>query len=307
MMMKINLFDDFKEILKAMIRESSNKLKEMKYEQKIKNLEDLNKICLLYMNLYRRLIEAKPRKIYKSKEFKSPKGLETNLQDLENRIIKGDDLTPFLSRKLKKLDFPDATLNEWGIYHLHLGGLKNPDEFSGGFNELLFVMFDDSNAYFIQIMTHKDWTNKELITIIHKNWPALITRFKTMMISVEKTSDSDRMKWRKGGINIPITMDDGTTYFGPGGGILLTQYSILDKNYCNIMIKNLKRIEREILNMKIIIKSKIKEIYKISQNSLNFKLEQVIFAKKILIFRIREINSGLGIEFKGENTIFYKL
>ena len=307
MMIEINLLKDFKEILKAMIRENSKRLKEMKYEQKIKDLDNVDELCLLYMNLNRRLIESKPRTILKSKEFICPKGLENNLKDLVNRIIKGEDLTPFLSRKLKKLDFPDATLNEWGIYHLHLGGLKSPKRFSMGRNEILFATFDENHFYFIQILTHKDWTNKEIINIIHRNWPNLIVRFKIRMNSFEKTSDINRKLWRNGGINTPIIMDNGTTYFCPGGGMVITQYSIIDKNYCNILIKNLKQVEKDILKGETVIQLKIKEIYKISQNLLKFKLDQIIFGKNNLEYRILELNSGLGIAFKGENVIFYRL
>ena len=64
------------------------------------------------------------------------------------------------------------------------------------------------------------------------------------MNSCEKTSDSDRKKWRNGGTNTPIVMDDGTTYFGPGGGMVITQYSLIDKNYCNVIIKKLKQVKR---------------------------------------------------------------
>ncbi len=307
MMIEINLLKDFKEILKAMIRENSRRLKEMKYEQKIKNLDNVDELCLFYMNLNRRLIESKPRTILKSKEFNCPKGLENNLRDLENRIIKGEDLTPFLSRKLKKLDFPDATLNEWGIYHLHLGGFKGPKRLSRGRNEILFTIFDENHFYFIQVLSHKDWTNKEIINIVHRNWPSLIARFKIRMNSFEKTSDINRKLWRNGGINTPIIMDDGTTYFCPGGGMVITQYSTIDKYYCNILIKNLKQVEKEIFKGETVIQLKIKEIYKISQNLLKFKLDQIIFDKNNLEYRIRELNSGLGIAFKGENVIFYKL
>ncbi|MFW9878097.1 MAG: hypothetical protein ACFFG0_33875 [Candidatus Thorarchaeota archaeon] len=307
MMIEINLLKDFKEILKAMISENSKRLKEMKYEQKIKILDNADELCLLHMNLNRRLIESKPRAILKSKEFNCPKELENNLRDLENRIIKGEDLTPFLSRKLKKLDFPDATLNEWGIYHLHLGGFKGPKRLSWGQNEILFAIFDENHFYFIQVLTHKDWTNKEIINIVHRNWPSLIARFKIRTNSFEKTSDSDRELWRKGGTNTPIIMDDGTTYFCPGGGMVITQYNIIDRHYCNILIKNLKQVEKDIFKGETVIKSKIKEIYKISQNSLEFKLDQIIIDKNNLEYRIRELNSGLGIAFKGENVIFYKL
>lgn len=290
-----------------MILEESKKLKSMMYEKNIKNLDDVDELSLLYMNLNRRLIESKPRNISKSKKFICPPELEANLKELEEKIQNGDDLTPFLSRQLKKLEFPDATLNEWGIYHLHLGGFKAPDEFSGGLNEILFAMFDDKAAYFIQIMTHRDWTNKDLINIIHNKWPNLIDRFKIEINSNKKISDPDRSKWRKGGINTPLIMDDGTTYLCPGGGMVITQYNVFDKNYCNIIIKKLIQVEKDTLNFETVIKSKIKAIYNISQESSKFKLVEIILDKRNLEFRIRELNSGLGIVFKGEDIIFFKL
>jgi hypothetical protein len=305
--MEINLIDDFKEILKSLIKEHSKKLKNLTYEQQIKNEENLDKLCLFYLNLKRRLIEAKPRKIYRSKEFRCPKGLETNLNDLKVRISNGEDLTPFLSRQIKKIKFPDAILNEWGIYHLHLGGFKAPDEFSGGLNNILFAMFDDKNAYLIQILTHKDWTNKQLICIVHNNWPELIKKFKTNLASSEKISDNDRKKWRYGGINTPIVMDDGTTYICPGGGMVITQYSIFDKNYCNHIIKNLKQVENEILNKKTLISNTIIDYYKLSLNSFIFKLKHIDIDKSDLEFKVQELNSGLGLAFKGDEISFYKL
>lgn len=42
MMIEINLPKDFKEILKVMIRENNKILNEMRYERKIKNLDNID-------------------------------------------------------------------------------------------------------------------------------------------------------------------------------------------------------------------------------------------------------------------------
>lgn len=61
MMIEINLLKDFKEILKAMIRENSKIKNEMRYERKIKNLDIIDDLYLLYrynfFNIQRRKIK----------------------------------------------------------------------------------------------------------------------------------------------------------------------------------------------------------------------------------------------------------
>ena len=306
-MIAINLNEDFKAILKELIKELSNKLKELNYEHQIEDSEDLSKLCLFYLNLRRRLVSPMPRNIVKSKEFKCPADLEVNLMKLENKIKNGEDLTPFLSRQLKKIDFADAMLNAWGVHHLHLGGYKGPNQFSSGLNEVVFAMFDDNNAYFIQIMTHKDWSNQEIISIVHNNWPDLIKNFKYIGSPINKMSDNDQKKWRNAGVNTTVTLDDGTTYFNPGGGIVLTKYSILDRNWCNIIIKKLYESENTIKEMEEIIKEKIQELYNLNLESFEFYLEKVELQQRYIDIKIREKNSGLGIRFINDIIVFYKL
>lgn len=304
-MIEIDLINDFENFLRSQILNTSNILQEIKYESQLEEIEDVDELCRLYLNLRRRLIEPRSRKIVKSNEFNCPSHLEENLDELEEKITQGEDLTPFLSRELRRLNFPDATLNEWGIHHLHLGGFKAPDQFSDGLNEILFAWITHDKIYFIQIMTHSDWTNRDLIQIIHDNWPNLIAQFRIGQY-FEKISDEDRIKWRRGGVSTSITMDDGTTYRGPGI-INVNLFNIFDVRDCSYLINNIENMEQKVIHLENEIKSKIMQIYNVSREKLDLKLVEINFIDEELEFIIKELNTGLNIALKGNYVIYYKL
>ena len=64
-----------------------------------------------------------------------------------------------LSRKIVDLDYDDDLLNDWDIYHLHLGTNLHIDGFVKRTGPMLFVRFNEQNAYFKNVMGHGSWTN----------------------------------------------------------------------------------------------------------------------------------------------------
>ena len=68
------------------------------------------------------IVDTVPRKIIKADEFTSPPPeLVDGFNILIDKIKEGIDITPHLSKKLTDLNYDDPLLNDWGIYHLHLG------------------------------------------------------------------------------------------------------------------------------------------------------------------------------------------
>ena len=78
---------------------------------------------------------------------------------------------------------------------------------------MLFVWFGERHAYFLKVMSHGDWAKKELVEIIHKNWPDLIKQFKLTGVHVEENmSEEDIKKLREAGAITLFKSDDGAVY-----------------------------------------------------------------------------------------------
>lgn len=209
--LEINLIDDIKKII-------INDITNMGYTINSKQNTDL---LLLYFNLKKRLVEKKTRSIKKSKEFCCPLYLNQGLKNLENKIKNGESIWQHLSRKIICLDYNDKMLYDWGIYHLHLGINYNKNNLVNGTKEILFAMFDDKTAYFIQIYDHQQWTNKDVLNIIENNWPHLICNSEIPgNVDVEYEFNNDDIKeLRNANINPIIKLDSGKCYIPIGGGV----------------------------------------------------------------------------------------
>ncbi|MBL7841926.1 MAG: hypothetical protein JNJ75_17395 [Cyclobacteriaceae bacterium] len=181
-----------------------------------------NDISNMYFNLHNRLIEPKPRVVLRSQEFQCPAGYENAINELITRIAVGEDLTPFLSKKLKDLSYNDDLINDWDIYHLHLGRVLEPaGEFIVRSGPVLKARFDDDHAYFINIYQHNNWTKQEMIQIINDNWPESIAAFKLSsdISLLHVPTDSDIKVARDGHVNTMIQLPTGEVYSPIGGGL----------------------------------------------------------------------------------------
>lgn len=195
------------------------------------------KVILLYFNYYERLITPHARKIHKSKSFACPSIHAPGLAALEMKVKAGTDLKPHLSKKIKNLQYYDSLLNDWHIHHLHLG--TTPCTRDPGFVErtepLLYARFDEDNAYFIDIMDHNSWTNRDCVQIIHDNWPSTIASCKSRgAIDIEHDlTDEEIGKLREANINYHLKLNDGSIYAPIGYGSTMHGNSLLSSIRAN--------------------------------------------------------------------------
>lgn len=183
---------------------------------------DPEDVSIQYFNLLRRLVLAVPRTILIAKEFSCPTESQPGLDLVKEKIEQGIDLRPHLSGKLMNLDYDDDLLNDWDIYHLHLGTTLESDGFVNRTGPVLFVRFDQQNAYFINVMNHRPapWSNQELLRIIHRNWPDSIKQFKAPFTSLNKPlTDKDIKAIRAAHSLYLIELEPGVVYMPPGLGL----------------------------------------------------------------------------------------
>lgn len=210
-MITIDFYSDWIEYLKEC-------LQELGYP--IDKLSDPAQISIAYFNAIKRRVPIKIRKLFKAKEFSCPNELNAGLQIIENNIKNGDDINPHLSRGLKKVKFDDYLLNDWGIYHFHLGSEADSDGYIKRTGPVLFGFMTHDSFYEINVYNHGNWTNIELIEIVHNNWPYLLEKFRLddVIQMAYKPNSSIIKDFRKNQINSFIQVSDGTVYSQPGLG-----------------------------------------------------------------------------------------
>lgn len=190
-------------------------------------------VALTYGNYFKKRISQRPRRVEKSREFKCPSELEPGLEAVTTRAEQGKDLTPFLSRLIDVPKLPDGMLNEFGLYHLHLGELRSGEAFADRTGPVLIAAVTPDRFLMIDVREHGSghkllWTTSELLDIVNRNWPEVLNPWKAHgFLELEyEFSDEDRAKLRKANINTPIKLDDGSVAMPPGGGTTTSGASV---------------------------------------------------------------------------------
>lgn len=258
-----------------------------------------NELIYNYANLRRRLVEPKPRKILYSKHFERPSDYEEGLKLLENKIKKGESLIPHLSRQIFKTNEQDGMLFDFGIYHLHLGTTpdsKKPYLIQGREN-ILYCLFDNYNAYFLEIDKHGRWNDLDLLRIIKDNFPNKIEtwRMEGVVGLAFNPTEAERLSLRKAGINTPIELD-GKFYISPGGGINSAGTSacaVMEMDRCYDRAEYIEKIIKNYFKDNSEIESKLKT------NSLNLSLDS------FTPFKLSDNKKGVivELEFNDDNTV----
>lgn len=118
------------------------------------------------------------------------------------------------------LDIITKVLNDWGIFHFHLGHEIESDGYAERTGPVLFGFITHDSFHEINIYNHGNWSNTDLIEIVHRNWPHLLEKFRLDdVVQMAYTPSSTTVKeFRKNQINSFIQVADGTVYSQPGSG-----------------------------------------------------------------------------------------
>ena len=103
--------------------------------------EELQTVLMRYLNIMKRLPPVIKWKIEISQEIKEKK-ITTKIKDGLDMFIKsaqsGMDLKPYTSTHILNADYADGMLNDWGIFHFHLGTKTGNKGFIKRTDEVLF-------------------------------------------------------------------------------------------------------------------------------------------------------------------------
>lgn len=293
--LKIDLISNFKDLCTDNIRKAGFKV------------GNYSKGIYEYFNLQRKRISLQKRKIEKSREFCCPHEYEPALKEIENKIMLGKNLIPFLSKKILYADYNDKLLNDWNIQHLHLSRRYGNDGFVRRSNYELFIYFTNDTAYFLQIYPHREdnlYCKEELVKLIYANWPNLIEAYKLNEItSLErKISDKERNSLRsKNALNL-IEVDKNV-FYAPGGGYASNGYSLIALNSADAMVDKIRYIECELICETEVIIEKMKLIKTTVEAQLNIILVKIISLDEVLLF---EKSNGVFLLIKSNKMYFFQ-
>ena len=157
----------------------------------VRDISGDEELLRAYFGVCRRLVFPQPRQILKSKSFSCSPKYHDALAQIEQIVREGGDLSPYLSKKIRDLEYNDDLLNDWGIHHLHLGASIEQDGFVGRTGPLLHCRFEEKYAYLIDVLPHGSWTKQKLIQAMHENWPDSLAQFRARGVKGDKLTDKE--------------------------------------------------------------------------------------------------------------------
>lgn len=235
-----------------LIQDMKDQLKERLIKAGIKTVSD--NPLYDYFNFQKRYITPKPRIIKKSQEFYCPAGYELALKEIEEKIINGYSLLPYLSKEITDAGYNDDILNDWNIHHLHLSRRMGKDGFVQRSNYQLFAFIIDDICHLIQIYPHNKphlYSTQEMIKIIDKNWPELLKRNLIKGDLTVSINDADYDELRKAHITTFVQTEPNRIFGVIGGGYMSNGYSHSALSASDFWHNTCHKIEKDIIDQSI--------------------------------------------------------
>lgn len=201
-----------------------------------------------YFNAAQRRISARPRTLLVSDTFECPAEHQAGWDLIQQKVKDGEDLTPHLSKLINNPEDTDPMLNDWGVYHLHLGtDIQNG--FARRTGPLLFARVTDEHFYAVDVYSHGAWTESEVVETVHRNWPESVARWVMHGVRGERLTDTQRAALRKKYTNSFFLTKDGTTYGPIGGGTAASGHNIFSVIQMDVEHDRLEALERRLVEI----------------------------------------------------------
>lgn len=205
-------------------------------------------IPIHYFNAAQRRPSANPRTLLLSDTFSCPSEHQSGWDRLKKSVSEGQDFTPHLSKLVTKPEETDQMLNDWGVYHFHLG-TKLQKGFVNRTGPLLFARITDKIFYAIGVYNHGAWTDSEVVETVHRNWPDSVRQWIMRGVPRQRLSDEERGALRKKHLNAFFLTKDGTSYGPIGGGMVASGHNFSSVVQMDIEHDRLDCLERLLVDL----------------------------------------------------------
>ncbi|MCX7044288.1 MAG: hypothetical protein NTX50_02225 [Candidatus Sumerlaeota bacterium] len=182
-----------------------------RFEVDYAGLRDGRAIMERWADIRTKQIMPAPRNVVKSRRLQAAcpaPDFQAVLSRIEAECAQGQDLNHRLNKAFFRAEYTDFLFADWRIYHLHISGAPDGKYFMQPSSHLLFVVFRDANAYWVDIRPRgEDYKSlqKELLTLIHEEWPELLEPYRVQDFnetSAPSFSPSKMNLLRNAGVNI---------------------------------------------------------------------------------------------------------
>ena len=204
---------------------------------------DLCSLVLRYFEMLNRRVNPISRKVHFSEEIQDSLGILSSKSDEEMQgkaaeawrtvflirkfFTEGKNVNGFLSTRIKfamgKRSI-DGLLWDFGMHHFHLSKNFEASGFVERADYLLFAVITQEDAYFVDVRAHPKagdlgWVSRDLLQILHSNWPELV-EFKILRgVSGTKLTDEESQELRRKNCN-HVTNQGGNAIAPIGGGMM---------------------------------------------------------------------------------------
>jgi len=207
----LNFYDDWIEMLRGELRQRGHTPP-----------HDSANVAIRYFDLRRREISPQPRVVSRARSLTCPKRYHAGLEEIASKAAAGEDLTSHLSAKIHDLDYNDALLNDWGLYHLHLGTAVKANGFVTRTKSVLFARVTEDKFRMVAILDHgkgesPPWARKVLLETILENWPEELQPIQGVVGLADHPAEPEHLKLRER-VTLLVQLSDGKVYFPLGGG-----------------------------------------------------------------------------------------
>ena len=225
----------------------------------------LDRLAARYFEMNQRWIQPVPRRVHisdrthaslgelarRAKEDPAAQDAWGTVFRLRQLVIDGANVNAFLSTSIGCANVRDRLLWHYSMHHFHLCSDMGAGSFVKRSDHLLFAIVAPEDAYFVDIKPHPrkggiEWSNQELLRIVHANWPELIEANVLHGIHGTEVTDEEIHELRQKNVNSAVEIDSKA--IAPlGGGMAGDGSSVLCTLYASRLLGNLHRLE-EILD-----------------------------------------------------------
>lgn len=183
-----------------------------------------------YMEYVLAVPGMRPRRIERARDFSCPDENKSGLLKLEEAILKGCDLLPWMSNKYNKDNFfgKDHLMHLFAVSHFHLGEEIGANCRMKRTGNLLFALVANDVVYELAVGPHGSWTASKWQEILISNWPDAFGRYtlspEILDVSWSSSTDEEVKKMQEMGVNTILKTTSGFS-FPVGGGVTTAKTS----------------------------------------------------------------------------------
>ncbi|WP_422881376.1 hypothetical protein [Pantoea agglomerans] len=197
--------------------------------------EPANGYLPLLLNIKKRLVEPRIRTVHFHSALNVPENNASGFLTLVNKMRLGNDINGYQSHHLKRADFHDDFLNDFGLHHFHLGEITQKTGKHKHFIErtgnTVFAKVEEHDIYLLGVFGHNDgeqkfiYSDEQLLKSLYDEWPHLLDQCQVRGVTGHSLSSEERHTLRSKGANVITAISDEVAIMSPGGGFMANKMS----------------------------------------------------------------------------------